>query len=231
LGEMKSRFVSMASHEFRTPLAIIQAASDLLKHYNHKLSEQKRLEKLDKIQLEVKNMTELLEDVLTIGKIELGKLHLNRVQMDLEKFCQDSIDEFKSSIDSSDRIEFIAQNRGGVKPVNIFADPKLLRQVIINLMSNGIKYSLTSPKKLKVNLFYDATSFDLEFIDCGIGIPLNDRHKIFESFHRGDNVGNISGTGLGLAIAQASIELHKGKIIVDSQVDIGTTMTITIPYE
>jgi PAS domain S-box-containing protein len=231
LGEMKSRFVSMASHEFRTPLAIIQASSDLLKHYGHRISAQKRIDKLNKIQLEVRNMTELLEDVLTIGKIELGKLHLNPILLDLEKFCQESIEEYKSSISSGDQIQFTAQNRGGEKPQNIFADPKLLRQVIINLLSNSIKYSNTSPKQVEMKLFYDLDSFDLEFIDHGIGIPLEDQSKIFESFYRAQNVGNIPGTGLGLAIAKASVELHRGKIKVASQVDVGTRITITIPYQ
>jgi len=252
LGEMKSRFVSMASHEFRTPLAIIQASSDLLKHYNHKLSDQKRVEKLDKIQLEVKNMTELLEDVLTIGRIELGKLQINLVALDLEKFCQEVIEEFKSSINSinpnsvnpnsinsannsADQIKFSVQNYSNQnqlehKPSNILVDPKLLRQVIINLLSNGIKYSADSPKEIMVKLRYDAISFTLEFADRGIGIPTEDQPRIFESFHRAPNVGNIPGTGLGLAIAKASVELHGGKIRVDSQVNIGTTITITIPY-
>lgn len=231
LGEMKSRFVSMASHEFRTPLAIIQASSDLLKHYGHRISAQKRIDKLNKIQLEVRNMTELLEDVLTIGKIELGKLHLNPILLDLEKFCQESIEEYKSSISSGDQIQFTAQNRGGEKPQNIFADPKLLRQVIINLLSNSIKYSNTSPNAVEVKLLYDPDSFDLEFVDHGIGIPVEDQPKIFESFHRACNVGNIPGTGLGLAIAKASVELHRGKIKVASQVDVGTRITITIPYQ
>ncbi|AFY75321.1 PAS domain S-box [Synechococcus sp. PCC 7502] len=231
LGEMKSRFVSMASHEFRTPLAIIQASSDLLKHYNHKLTEDKRIEKLDKIQLEVRNMTELLEDVLVIGKIEMGKMHLNRVSLDLEKFCLESIAEFKSSLTSSDRITFRVENRQGTEPSELLADPKLLRQIMINLLSNGIKYSLNSPKEVTVNLYYDTESFDLEFIDQGIGIPPDEQDKIFESFHRAENVGNIPGTGLGLAITKVSVELHKGKIRVDSQVNIGTKITITIPYQ
>ncbi len=231
LGEMKSRFVSMASHELRTPLAIIQASSDLLKHYNHKLSDQKRLEKLDKIQLEVRNMTELLEDVLTIGKIELGKLRINRIPLDVEMFCQECIEEFNSAISPSDRIKFKTQNRGGGKPVSTLIDPKLLRQVIINFLSNGIKYSATSPKEVNVNLLYDAESFDLEFIDHGIGIPREDQDRIFESFHRAHNVGNIPGTGLGLAIAKASVEMHKGKIKLVSEVNVGTTVTITIPYQ
>jgi signal transduction histidine kinase len=231
LGEMKSRFVSMASHEFRTPLAIIQASSDLLKHYGHRISAQKRIDKLNKIQLEVRNMTELLEDVLTIGKIELGKLHLNPILMDLDKFCQESIEEYKSSISFGDQIQFSVQNRDGAGPENIFADPKLLRQVIINLLSNSIKYSNTSPKQVEMKLFYDLDSFDLEFIDHGIGIPLEDQSKIFESFYRAQNVGNIPGTGLGLAIAKASVELHRGKIKVASQVDVGTRITITIPYQ
>lgn len=268
LGEMKSRFVSMASHEFRTPLAIIQASSDLLKHYNHKLSDRKRIEKLDKIQLEVKNMTELLEDVLTIGKIELGKLQINPVPTDLTKFCQEAIEEFKSSMYAlnsnptnnlitnsvvansesiinsesdlaygADRIKFITESYsvsynscGGHKLANVLIDPKLLRQVILNLLSNGIKYTDRSPKEVIVKLRYDAHSFTLEFADRGIGIPTADQPKIFESFHRALNVGNIPGTGLGLAIAKASVELHGGKISVCSQVNIGTTITITIPY-
>ncbi len=239
LGEMKSRFVSMASHEFRTPLSIIQTSSDLLKFYSHKLSESKRIEKLDKIQKEVKNMTELLEDVLTIGKIELRKLDLKLVPVDLDKFCQETIEEFNSALSSGHQIKFTVKNPQGNKPANILIDPKLMRQVIVNLLSNSIKYSAPNnalntefnSEAVQVNLQYDFDGFDLEFIDHGIGIPLQDQPRIFESFQRAHNVGNIPGTGLGLAIAKTSVDLHKGEIKVCSQVNVGTTITITIPYQ
>jgi PAS domain S-box-containing protein len=224
LGELKSRFVSIASHEFRTPLATIQAASDLLKHYNHKMTEQKRLERLDKIQAEVRNMTSLLEEVLIIGKVEAGRLELHPVPLDIREFCHGIIDDVYHSLSTKHRIEFSSEGDS----FNAIVDTKLLRQIIDNLISNAIKYS-PQGGEIRFNLACNPERISLKVSDRGIGIPKEDLDQIFDSFYRSRNVGNISGTGLGLTIAKASVELHGGKLSVESEVNVGTTFTVTIP--
>jgi PAS domain S-box-containing protein len=229
LGELKSRFVAMASHEFRTPLATIQVASDLLKHYSDKMTPAKKLDRINKIQNEVRNMTELLEDVLTIGKVEAGKVELKLVQVNLEDFCREVIEEFNLSVVAEHSIEFSVSSKYNLTSHIAVVDTKLMRQVIINLLSNAIKYSPHSYKVVHVQLSYDDDAFSLSFQDHGIGIPAEDLEKIFDSFHRAQNVGSIPGTGLGLAIAKASVDLHGGTINIDSQVNTGTTISVTIP--
>jgi PAS domain S-box-containing protein len=224
LGELKSRFVSIASHEFRTPLATIQAASDLLKHYSHKMTEQKRLERLNKIQAEVRNMTSLLEEVLIIGKVEAGKLELHPTPIDLREFCRGTIDDVYYSLGTKHQIDFSCEG----SYYDAVVDTKLLRQIIDNLISNAIKYS-PQGGNVSLELVYQSDRIMIKVRDRGIGIPNEDLDQIFDSFYRSRNVGNISGTGLGLTIAKASVELHGGSITVESEVNSGTTFTINIP--
>jgi PAS domain S-box-containing protein len=224
LGELKSRFVSIASHEFRTPLATIQAASDLLKHYSHKMTEQKRMERLDKIQAEVKNMTSLLEEVLMIGKVEAGKLELHPTPIELREFCCGIIDDAYHSLGTKHKIDFSSEGDCHSTVV----DTKLLRQIIDNLISNAIKYS-PQGGEVRLHLICHPEQTMIKISDRGIGIPQADINQIFDSFYRSGNVGNISGTGLGLTIAKASVELHGGSLTVESEVNVGTTFTVTLP--
>jgi PAS domain S-box-containing protein len=224
LGELKSRFVSIASHEFRTPLATIQAASDLLKHYSHKMTEQKRLERLDKIQAEVRNMTSLLEEVLIIGKAEAGKLEIHPTSVDLKEFCCGIIDDAYHSLGTKHQIDFSSEG----DCYNAVVDAKLLRQIIDNLISNAIKYS-PQGGDVGFRLICRPEQITIKISDRGIGIPQEDVNQIFDSFYRSGNVGNISGTGLGLTIAKASVELHGGSLTVESEVNVGTTFTVAIP--
>ncbi len=224
LGELKSRFVSIASHEFRTPLATIQAASDLLKHYSHKMTEQKRLERLNKIQAEVRNMTSLLEEVLIIGKVEAGKLELHPTPVDLREFCSGIIDDVYYSLGTKHQIDFSYEGTY----YDAIVDTKLLRQIIDNLISNAIKYS-PQGSNIGLELVYQSDQVILKISDRGIGIPKEDLDQIFDSFYRSRNVGNISGTGLGLTIAKASVDLHGGSLTVESEISVGSTFTVTIP--
>jgi PAS domain S-box-containing protein len=226
LSELKTRFVSMASHEFRTPLATIQAASDLLKHYSHKMSEDSKQERIDKIQMQVKNMTELLEGVLTLGKVESGKLTLQPALTDLSDFCAELLGELSSTLFNHHKFDFAVIGT----PRQFCLDQKLLRQLLTNLISNAIKYSPLSDL-VSIKLFFEEDVVRIVVSDRGIGIPLEDIEHIFESFSRGSNVGTISGTGLGLAIAKASAELLGGKFDVQSQVNVGTVFTVSIPNQ
>lgn len=226
LSELKTRFVSMASHEFRTPLATIQAASDLLKHYSHKMSEDSKQERIDKIQVQVKNMTDLLEGVLTLGKVESGKLTLQPALTDLDDFCTELLEELSSTLSNHHKFDFAVIGA----PRQFCLDHKLLRQLLTNLISNAIKYSPLSDL-VSIKLLFEEDVVRIVVGDEGIGIPSEDIEHIFESFSRGSNVGSISGTGLGLAIAKASAELLGGKLDVQSKVDVGTVFTVSIPNQ
>jgi PAS domain S-box-containing protein len=228
LGLLKSRFVTMTSHEFRTPLTTILSSSELLERYSHKWSEDKKLSHLKRIQVGVKQMTDLLNDVLLIGKAEAGKLEFNPTSLDLVQFCRDLVEEMElTSI--SHKITFRTQAFcTNSQCVTACMDEKLLRHILSNLLSNAIKYS---PQDSTINFSFvcqqGCAVFQIE--DQGIGVPIADQDKLFDSFHRASNVGTISGTGLGLAIVKKSVDLHGGKIKVSSEVGIGTTFTVSLP--
>lgn len=223
LSLLKSRFISMASHEFRTPLTTILSSAELIEHYSHKWNEEKKLNHLQRIQTSVKHMTGLLNDVLLIGKAEEGKLECKPTAIDLLQFSCNLVEDIELTT-SSHTIAFRPQ----CQTTTAYLDEKLLRHILSNLLSNAIKYSPTGGT---VN--FDLVSEQEEVIfrvqDWGIGIPLADRDQLFDSFHRASNVGTISGTGLGLAIVKKSVDLHGGKIAVQSEVGVGTTFTVTLP--
>lgn len=223
LGELKSRFITMASHEFRTPLAAILSSTDLLKNYSHKLTQEKKLNHLQQTQVAVKHMTDLLDDVLLIGKAEAGKLQFQPTAIHLGQFCRDLVDEIQLTA-SNHIITFCTQEQS----INAYLDEKLLRQILNNLLSNAIKYS-PSGSTVHFDLVYQQGEAIFRIQDQGIGIPIADQAQLFNSFHRASNVGTISGTGLGLAIVKKSVDLHGGKVIVESEVGIGTTFTVTLP--
>ncbi len=233
LNELKTRFVTMTSHEFRTPLASILSSSELLEHYSHKWSESKKLSHLYRIQNSVKHMTELLNDVLLLGKADAGKLELKPTKIDLVQYCQQLIEEFELTVQTH---QIIFKVRDSAEVNNIedrcstgYVDEKIIKHIIYNLLSNAIKYS---PHSDRVNFELTCQEQQVTFKvqDFGIGIPQEAQQQLFESFHRADNVGSIPGTGLGLAIVKRSVDLHGGKISVDSTVDRGSTFTITIPF-
>ena len=236
LNELKSRFVTMASHEFRTPLTSILSSAELLEHYSHKWTPEKQHKYLYRIQTSVKHMTELLNDVLLLGKAEAGKLQLNPSNVNLYEFCQDLVEEM-STTSQTHQIIFnpkrCSQVNGGCGQNNncdiVCVDEKMLRHIITNLLSNAIKYSPNSDKVV-FDLTCQSKQAILRFQDFGIGIPTTELDRLFDSFHRAENVGSIPGTGLGLPIVKRSVDLHGGTIAVESKIDIGTTFTVTLPY-
>ena len=228
LNELKSQFISRASHEFRTPLATIQTASDLLRNYGYKMSDEKKLERIDKIQREVKGMTNLLEEVLIIGKTESGKFDLQSEEINLENFCLEIIEQAKLIGDGKHQVIFKNINA----PVKISIDIKFFRQIISNLLSNAIKYS---PNNSEVDFMISLTcdripQLLLEVKDQGIGIPVIDQEKIFDHFYRAHNVGMIVGTGLGMAIIKNSVDILGGTIQLTSVENKGTTIKVKLPY-
>ncbi|WP_421657992.1 PAS domain S-box protein [Leptothermofonsia sp. ETS-13] len=222
LNELKSRFVSMISHEFRTPLTTIQSATDLLRYYEW--SPDEKQERFQQIYEAVQHMTQLLEDVLLIGKAEAGKLDFIPKPLDLEAICQQLVADFQLGTGSKHLLSFSSQ--GTVQEVWI--DQKLLRQILTNLISNAVKYS-PEGGKIELKLTYSSDRVDLQVQDEGIGILSHEMARLFETFFRGSNVGTIQGTGLGLATVKRCLDLHGGYIAVTSEVGKGTIFTVTLP--
>jgi signal transduction histidine kinase len=229
LNQLKSQFVSLVSHEFRTPLAIISSSSGILQHFSDRLSEEKKQKHLQTIQTTINDMTQLLEDVLMINRAEINNLKFNPNKSDIIAFCLAIKEEIESTSQEhtinfswSSEIEIIDNS------LMVQFDKTLLRQIIYNLLNNAIKYS-PQEKIVKFNL--NANNHQLKFTisDHGIGIPEKDQDQLFTSFHRASNVGTISGTGLGLSIVKKCVEVHQGKISLHSKVGEGTTFTVIIP--
>jgi PAS domain S-box-containing protein len=228
LNQLKSRFVAMASHEFRTPLATILLSTDLLKHYIDRLPVSERDELFQSINHAVRRMTKMLEDILTIGKAEAEQAQFNPSVLAIDVFCRELVEQVLAEQDSlgTKRSQVNLTIQGDCKQARF--DEKLLRHIFENLLSNAAKYS---PDGAVVDFQVVCTpqSFVFTVADRGIGVPPKDLPRLFESFHRASNVGNIAGTGLGLAIVKRSVELHAGSISVSSVLGEGTTFVVTLP--
>lgn len=223
LSVLKTRFFSMASHEFRTPLSTVLAAAQLLENSPSDNSE-KRLRNLRRIQDSVKNMVQLLDDILTINRAETGKLEFNPKPLALEKFCRQFVEEMQLSAGNQHTLTFVCQG----ECTHACLDEKLLRSILANLLSNAIKYS---PKGGQVHCFlkFESDCVRLQIRDRGVGISLDDQKQLFEPFYRGKNVRHISGTGLGLVVVKKCVDLHEGSIEIASDLGKGTTSTILLP--
>jgi PAS domain S-box-containing protein len=224
LGELKSRFVSMTSHEFRTPLATILSAAELFENYGERLPQAEKQELMSLIKGSVKHMTHMLEQVLLLGKADAGKMDFTPAPMDLRVFCRRLLGEFAQASGAGHRLVLAAD---GLRGQHVL-DEKLIRHILSNLVGNAIKYS---PKGSEVvlRLAHDGERMRIEVSDHGIGIDSEDRAHLFDSFHRGRNVANISGTGLGLAIVKKAVELHGGEIDLTSEIGEGTTFIVNLP--
>jgi PAS domain S-box-containing protein len=225
VSELKTRFVSMVSHEFRTPLAVIFLASSTLLMYPDKLSDERKKEKLTLIQSQVKRLEAMLEDTLFITRDELGKLKFTPTRIDLERFIRELAQDVEH-LGQAERITVSGDGSCGTVPV----DTNLLRHILVNLLSNALKYS-PEDRAVRIDLSCADGRVILQVQDQGIGIPEEDLRHLFEPFHRARNVGQISGTGLGLTIVKRSVEAHGGTIRVESRVGEGTVVTVTLPAE
>jgi PAS domain S-box-containing protein len=224
LSELRAKFVTMVSHEFRTPLTTIQFSAGLLQDYSSQWSIDKKAIHFMRIQLAIKRMTELLEDILVIGKIEANTLQFQPISLNLEKFCRQLVEEQQLNDSNQHPIAFILECGN----TDAQMDEKLMRQILGNLLSNALKYSpVGTCVDLHLNCQNGEAIFQIK--DQGIGIPQADQERILETFYRATNVGTISGTGLGLAIVKRAVELHGGKLAINSQEGIGTTFTIILP--
>lgn len=240
VNELKSRFVTMVSHEFRTPLATILSSADLMEFYVDSWQADKLIEHINRLQKAAEYMTQMLNDVLVIGKADAGKLEFKPIALDLSKFCRELVQGMEEDIQNKKRqtphpnsgekrIDFEEKPpENNLDHTNCIMDEKLLRQILTNLLANALKYSATT---VKFELAYEDTMAVFQIQDSGIGISPEDQLHIFEPFHRGNNVENRPGTGLGLAIVKKCVELHNGYIGVESQVGQGTTFTVKLPLE
>lgn len=224
LSELKSRFVSMASHEFRTPLTIILSTSELLEHYNDKWTVEKRHQLFQRIQEAVSHMTGLLEDILVLGQADEAKIEVNPVRLDLGKFCREHLQEAAYHLISNHRINFSSP----AISIEALLDKKLLRHIFANLFSNAFKYSPGCPE-VWFELACEEGWAVIRVRDQGIGIPPEDLKHMFEPFHRAANTGEIGGTGLGLTIVKRFVEIQAGQISVESLMGAGTTVTVRFP--
>jgi len=224
LSELKSRYVSMAAHDLRNPLAVIQSAFTLLEHYSDRMSAEQKQERYSAIRDSIKRMIDLLDDILIIGQAESGKLTFNPAPVDVIAFCQSLVEETQQAGGTARFIDFSYQGTCG----QAWLDAKLLRHILANLLSNAVKYS---PEESTITLVVDCQPDQIVFRvqDQGIGIPEADQARLFEAFHRASNVGHIPGTGLGLAIVKQSVDLHGGAITCESREGAGSTFTVVIP--
>ena len=225
LGQLKTSFVSMASHEFRTPLTSIKAISDIILRYSNKLSQESINARLEKIKKEVDDMTIMLDDILIIGKSEAQKLAFNPDIEDIVFLIRQIITEYQLS-DSTNR-QLIYDIPNSIIMINV--DKKWIKHIIINLISNAEKYS-NKNTPIKISIHQNQSNISFSFQDYGIGISKQDIKKLFEPFHRGSNAQNIPGTGLGLSVLQQAVDLHNGKIEVESNLGKGSKFKIILPY-
>jgi PAS domain S-box-containing protein len=224
LGQLRSNFISMVSHEFRTPLGVILSSAEILEAYFDRLAPDERREQLQSIRKNTRRMAALMEEVLLLGVVEAGKLDFKVAPVDLQVFCRRLIDELRSATDNQCPFTFIAR----ALPEEANADERLLRHIFTNLLGNAVKYSPPgSPVEFEIHR--DRGDAVCRIRDRGIGIPEADLERLFHAFCRGRNVGGIPGSGLGLAIVKRCVELHRGKIKVESTVGLGTTITVRLP--
>lgn len=229
LNQLKSRFITMASHEFRTPLAIISSSSGILQNFSDRLSEKRKQEHLETIQNTIKHIIQVLDDVLMINQAEAEKIEVKLEPLDIIKFCRHLKEEIEASFISHE-IDFYIDL--GDEIFNnyqlVLVDKKLLRQIITNLLTNAIKYS-PDHNLVNFSLSRKDNQIILKISDYGIGIPPSDQVHLFEYFQRGSNVGTLPGTGLGLSIVKKCVDLHQGEITLDSELGKGTVFTVILP--
>lgn len=224
LNTLKSRFVSMASHEFRTPLSTILSSADLLEMYTSEEQQDKRLKHTTRIKSAVNNLISILNDFLSLSKLEEGKITVTPVEFNLEEFCEEVMDDVQAILKPGQ----VLQHHGLSKETLIILDKKMLKNVFINLFSNAIKYSdAGSTIDCFVNIENNELSISIQ--DHGIGIPEEEQQHLFTRFFRAHNAENISGTGLGLNIVKRYVELMNGRIHFESVLGVGTTFHVHIP--
>lgn len=225
LGELKSRFVSMASHEFRTPLTTILTSATLIEKYPGSDQQDKRQKHLQRIRSSVNHLNDILEEFLSVGRLEEGKITANSVAVGLSGLIQEVVSDMQGMLKAGQTIQIDLACSD-----QVWLDPSLLRKILVNLLSNAIKYSGDHSIVLVQGGCADQL-LTLSVIDQGVGISKEDQEHLFERFFRAKNVSNTPGTGLGLHIVARYIDLMGGTVTLNSELNQGTTVTLTLPYE
>ncbi len=224
INEMKSRFVSMASHEFRSPLSSIQLSASLIEHYYDRLEADKIHHHLKKIKMSVNELTSILNDFLSIERIEQGNIKPVFNVFDLETFFNEVVDEMRLMTKKHQRIFY---NHLG-DHIFCYQDINLIKHCVINLISNAIKYS-KEDGEIAIETEINDQSCRISIKDNGIGVPQEDQPHLFTPFYRATNTGSTPGTGLGLNIVDKYVRLMQGTINLESSLEKGTTFTLLFP--
>lgn len=223
---VRARFVSMVSHEFRTPLASIGFSAGYLKKFKERLTPDALDEKLNQILKQVDHMTHMMEDILTIGKADNNRIKTSATPINLREYLHDLVRQVHEATGKTHTVNLQIDFRD----THLNSDEKLLRNILINLLTNAIKFSPgKSHVELQVGKEGNAILFEVR--DYGLGIPPDELEKIFEPFHRSSQVNAIPGAGLGLSIVKRAVDLLKGVLTLDSEPGKGTTFTIKLPLE
>jgi signal transduction histidine kinase len=224
LSELKTRFVAMTSHEFRTPLSVIVSSSDMLEAYAERWSLAKKAEHFGRIRAAAVGMTRMLDAILLIGRSDAGALQLEPRPLELARFCA----EVLAAVEQANPGAAPILPQIPMAPHWVVADERMLRQVLENLLSNALKYS-PDGKPVSCEVAQREDELLLRVQDHGIGIPESDQQRLFETFQRGGNVAGISGSGLGLAVVGRAVKLHGGSIAVHSELGVGSEFVVRIP--
>ena len=225
LNQLKTRFVSMASHEFRTPLSSVQLSASLIEKYVEKPDKANVIKHTGKIKNSVGHLTGILNDFLSLEKLEAGKTYVEFQEFDIVKFSEDLIEEMQMITKQNQNIVY--QHTGTASVVNL--DPALLKNSVINLISNAIKYSGENTF-IEFNTELNNSELIITVKDNGIGIPIEEQKNLFEPFFRAHNTGNIPGTGLGMNIVKRYVELMSGEVICKSAQNQGTTVALIFKH-
>ena len=223
LNDLKSRFVSMASHEFRTPLSTILSSISLLSKYTKTEDQPKRDKHVERIKYSVKSLTDILNEFLSLGKIEAGKIEVRNEEFDLKAFVDSVVYEMNILLKPGQQFNYTH-----IGDKILFSDSHLLKHILVNLISNAIKFS---PENSVIKIYSEITGgiTTIQITDQGMGIPKSDQVHLFERFFRATNVTNIQGTGLGLHIVGRYVELLDGIIKYNSELEKGSSFTIKLP--
>lgn len=224
LNEMKSRFVSMASHEFRTPLSAILSSASLISKYSTTEDDEKRQKHINRIKSSVTNLTLILNDFLSVGKLEEGKIYANYSVFNLQTMHNECVAEIQ--ILKKENQKIIDSYEGETQQV--YLDKQMIKNIYLNLLSNAIKFS-DNNKTIILNTKIKNNTIEIYVKDEGIGVPKDEQPKLFERFYRGKNAFNIQGTGLGLNIISKYVELMNGTITFESELNKGTSFNIILP--
>ncbi|MBS1615370.1 MAG: PAS domain S-box protein [Bacteroidetes bacterium] len=221
LGELKSRFVSMASHEFRTPLSTILSSAYLISKYDKGEDQSKRDKHVQRIVSSVNVLTDILNDFLSVGRIEEGKIQVRKIPLELQNWMNELLAELQQLLKPQQKLEYVHEG-----DASICLDPSLLRHIVQNLVSNAIKFS-PEGATIEIRSKHSQDLLSIAISDRGIGISEEDQKHLFERFFRGANAINIQGTGLGLHIVGRYAELLNGHVSCASRLNEGTTITVT----